>query len=255
MVHRLGRPDGSQPGPPRRGGRPRSRTTRRRLASPTIIEVMLADDRRSWQLQPDATWVRTEVLEGREGTIDTFEALKEDALAHGSVVADAASPRRRRRLAGPARMSPAIGAPGRGRAEVPRRRPRGRRALPRRRRRSGRSAGTSAPRSSQLEDRYVDTADGAMARAGFAVRLRQSGRGTIVSIKSLARADGRRRGDAPRGARGTGRPDRRAARLAAVGRPLARPRARRRRAARRARHDPPAPPQAASSATATRASS
>ena len=52
---------------------------------------MLADDRRSWQLQPDATWVRTETLEGREGTIDTFETMKEDALAHGGVVA---TPRR-----------------------------------------------------------------------------------------------------------------------------------------------------------------
>jgi polyphosphate kinase len=55
-----------------------------RLAA--IVEVMLADDRRSWQLQPDATWVRTEALEGREGTIDTFEVLKEDALAHGGVI-------------------------------------------------------------------------------------------------------------------------------------------------------------------------
>ena len=44
-----------------------------------IIDLMLADDRRSWQLQPDATWVRTEVLQGREGTIDTFEVLKERA--------------------------------------------------------------------------------------------------------------------------------------------------------------------------------
>jgi polyphosphate kinase len=51
----------------------------------TIIEVMMADDRRSWQLQPDSTWVRTEVLEGRPGTIDTFEVMKEDALAHGMV--------------------------------------------------------------------------------------------------------------------------------------------------------------------------
>jgi CHAD domain-containing protein len=51
-------------------------------------------------------------------------------------------------------------------------------------------SGSAAPRSTQLEDRYVDTADGAMARAGFAVRLRQSGRGTIVSIKSLARTNG-----------------------------------------------------------------
>ncbi len=45
-------------------------------------------------------------------------------------------------------------------------------------------------RSTQLEDRYVDTADGALGRAGFAVRLRQSGGKTIVSVKSLARTDG-----------------------------------------------------------------
>jgi polyphosphate kinase len=58
---------------------------RTRLAS--IIEVMLADDRRSWQLQPDATWVRTEALLGRAGTVDTFEVLKEDALNRGLVAA------------------------------------------------------------------------------------------------------------------------------------------------------------------------
>ena len=57
-----------------------------------IIETMLADDRRSWQLQSDATWVRTETLESRDGTIDTFEVLMEDALEHGSVATD---PRRR----------------------------------------------------------------------------------------------------------------------------------------------------------------
>ena len=52
---------------------------------------------------------------------------------------------------------------------------------------------TGAPggaRATQLEDRYVDTADGALARAGFAVRLRQKGGETIVSVKSLAHADG-----------------------------------------------------------------
>ncbi len=52
---------------------------RNRLAR--IIDVLLADDRRSWQLLPDGTWKRTEELEGREGTIDTFETLKEGALA------------------------------------------------------------------------------------------------------------------------------------------------------------------------------
>jgi polyphosphate kinase len=46
-----------------------------------IIEVMLADDRRSWQLGPDGTWQRIEVLTGTEGTIDTFAVLKEDAVA------------------------------------------------------------------------------------------------------------------------------------------------------------------------------
>jgi CHAD domain-containing protein len=45
-------------------------------------------------------------------------------------------------------------------------------------------------RSTQLEDRYLDTADGALARAGFAARLRQTAKGTTVSVKSLARRSG-----------------------------------------------------------------
>ncbi len=49
---------------------------------------------------------------------------------------------------------------------------------------------TGPARTSQHEDHYVDTADGALARAGFAVRLRQAGGATIVSIKSLARDGG-----------------------------------------------------------------
>jgi polyphosphate kinase len=48
-----------------------------------IVEVMLADDRQSWQLGPDARWLRTEDLDGREGTIGTFAVLKERALALG----------------------------------------------------------------------------------------------------------------------------------------------------------------------------
>ena len=57
--------------------------------------------------------------------------------------------------------------------------------------RVGPFAGTAGrARSTQLEDRYVDTADGALGRAGFAVRLRQSGGKTVVSVKSLARTDG-----------------------------------------------------------------
>jgi polyphosphate kinase len=52
---------------------------RSRLAA--IVEVMLADDRRSWQLLSDGTWKRTEEIQGREGSIDTFEVLKERAIA------------------------------------------------------------------------------------------------------------------------------------------------------------------------------
>jgi inorganic triphosphatase YgiF len=43
-----------------------------------------------------------------------------------------------------------------------------------------------ATRTSQLEDRYVDTADGNMARAGFAARLRHGSGGTLVTVKALA---------------------------------------------------------------------
>jgi polyphosphate kinase len=52
---------------------------RSRLAE--IIEVMLADDRRSWQLGPDAVWRRTEAINGVPGTIDTHAELKSRALA------------------------------------------------------------------------------------------------------------------------------------------------------------------------------
>ena len=54
----------------------------------------------------------------------------------------------------------------------------------------GSFSGGSSARATQLEDRYMDTAGGALTRAGFAVRLRRSGRDTIVSVKSLARSLG-----------------------------------------------------------------
>ncbi len=63
--------------------------SRSRLAR--IIEVMLADDRRSWRLGSDGRWQRLEVLDSREGTVDTFAVLKEDA-AIASAQAD--EPRR-----------------------------------------------------------------------------------------------------------------------------------------------------------------
>ena len=46
-----------------------------------FVGIMLADDRRSWQLGPDASWRRTEDILGIRGTIDTHAKLKERALA------------------------------------------------------------------------------------------------------------------------------------------------------------------------------
>jgi polyphosphate kinase len=56
-----------------------------------MIDIMLADDRRSWQLGPNAQWRRTEEILGREGTCDTHEELKARALATSTV---ASAPRR-----------------------------------------------------------------------------------------------------------------------------------------------------------------
>jgi CHAD domain-containing protein/adenylate cyclase class IV len=49
---------------------------------------------------------------------------------------------------------------------------------------------SSAARTAQHEDRYLDTSDGALARAGFAARLRQTNAGTIVSVKATTALDG-----------------------------------------------------------------
>jgi CHAD domain-containing protein len=42
-------------------------------------------------------------------------------------------------------------------------------------------------RTTHLEDRYVDTADGALARAGYAARLRITASSTIISVKATNR--------------------------------------------------------------------
>ena len=62
---------------------------RARLAE--FIDVLLADDRRSWQLSADGQWRRTEEINGVPGTLDTHEELKRRALAASSV---ASAPRR-----------------------------------------------------------------------------------------------------------------------------------------------------------------
>jgi polyphosphate kinase len=54
-----------------------------------IIAVMLADDRRSWQLEADGSWRRTEEILRAAGTIDTFATLKERAIAAAAIAAEA----------------------------------------------------------------------------------------------------------------------------------------------------------------------
>jgi CHAD domain-containing protein len=48
----------------------------------------------------------------------------------------------------------------------------------------------SAARAAQHEDRYLDTSDGALARAGYAARLRHTRGGTVVTVKSTNQPDG-----------------------------------------------------------------
>ena len=193
---------------------------------------------------------------GRAGTIDTFEVLKERALA---MAARPRPPHRR----GPASArwirarddddrSPAA---GRDRAEVPGRTTRaGGRSLPRRPTTLGGVPARLAGPSAQVEDRYVDTADGDFARAGFAARLRQTSKGTSVGQVAQGRtgppATARRA--SARGARGPCRRTPGPHDWPAVGRALARARACRRRAPARVGHRPPAPPSDASSRRDTR---
>ena len=55
---------------------------------------------------------------------------------------------------------------------------------------AGLTATAGRARAVQIEDRYVDTSDGRLERAGFVARLRQRGAETIVSVKSIAQEDG-----------------------------------------------------------------
>ncbi|HTC85455.1 MAG TPA: CHAD domain-containing protein, partial [Candidatus Acidoferrum sp.] len=49
---------------------------------------------------------------------------------------------------------------------------------------------SSGARTAQHEDRYLDTSDGALARAGFAARLRQTNGTTVVTVKGTRPPDG-----------------------------------------------------------------
>jgi polyphosphate kinase len=48
-----------------------------------ILALMIADDRRAWELLPDDTWQRVERIRQAPGTIDTFATLMSVARASG----------------------------------------------------------------------------------------------------------------------------------------------------------------------------
>jgi polyphosphate kinase len=58
----------------------------------SLVDMMLTDDRRSWQLGADGAYHRTEELTGVPGTIDTFETLQARSVA--AVALEAVAPRR-----------------------------------------------------------------------------------------------------------------------------------------------------------------
>jgi polyphosphate kinase len=64
---------------------------RNRIAE--IIDILLQDDRRSWQLGPDAAWKRTEEITGHPGTCDAHEELR---IRAATLTATAATPHRPR---------------------------------------------------------------------------------------------------------------------------------------------------------------
>ena len=59
-----------------------------------IVGVMMADDRRSWQMSSDGAYHRTEEIRGEPGTLDTFEIIQSRTLAE--VMTEAIAPRRPR---------------------------------------------------------------------------------------------------------------------------------------------------------------
>ena len=212
-----------------------------------MIDAMLADDRHSWQLGPDAAWRRTEHIEGRPGTIDVFETLKEAALV---AVLGAVEPHRPATSVGLARPACLTAteddehrATDRGRAEVPVAGSRARRATSSQPTWSAHSARPAQRRRSSSRTSTSTRVTGRWRGPASPRGLRHTRSTLIVSLKALTRR-GQRIDPAARRARGTGDADAHSRRVAAVARSLARARAVRRRAARGAAHDPSAPAQA-----------
>ena len=218
VVHRLGRPHGAQPGPAGRGGDagrgprgagppgPDHRGDARRR--PPLVAAgrrrhagaaprSSSPSRARWTPSPSSR--RTRRPPARCADIPR-------------------RPHARGGLDGPARMTERCrrARPHRDRAQVPDDRRRDRRA-PAGRRRAGRVRGAAArPRPCSTRTATSTRADGALAAAGYAGRLRSSGDGTIITLKGLRRQDDGGADPPARGARGAGRPRAGRAGLAAV---------------------------------------
>ena len=148
--------------------------------------MLLADDGTRWQLGSDAAWRRTEEIQGRAGT---------DRHVRGP---EGARPRARRSRR-PCRIDPARPRDRWTREHDDPRDPievelKYRVVEPEAAERMlnatslGELAATGPARTAEFEDRYVDTTDGALARAGYAARLRRSARRDDRQRSSRCRA-------------------------------------------------------------------
>ncbi len=172
VVHRLGRPDGAQPGPSRRGGRPGRGWRRPR---PDHRDRRRHAGRRPPQL---AARVRRHLASdgGHPGPRRHDRHLRDPQGAGPRPrrrLSAAASTRRSRRIAGPSSMTTVnpVEVELKYRVVEPEA---AERILTDHR--LGELTATGPARTSQHEDHYVDTADGALARAGFAVPAPPVGR-------------------------------------------------------------------------------
>ena len=211
-----------------------------------IIEVMLADDRRSWQLQPDGTLDPDGGAPVRRGHDRHLRRAQGGRRDGGRARRRPAPAGRRGRLDGSARVTDGIAQrpievelkyrmSGVGAGRAPARGGRARRAV----RPSGR------PTDVLHEDRYLDTPDGALAAAGYAGRLRSTDGGTIITLKGLQRQDDGGAAHRREELEGPADPSRPPAEWPAERGPRRGRGDRRRPAARGARRAPAAPSQAA----------
>ena len=81
LPHRLGRHDGAQPRPTRRGPGAGRRTRRSRTACGPSSRSCSRDDRRAWSLDAEGDWKRVEAQVESPAGVDTFRVLADLAAS------------------------------------------------------------------------------------------------------------------------------------------------------------------------------